>query len=149
MKKNSVLVKHLTIYQFIFIFNFISIYCFAQSGNRFIGMHMSKAEKQTDSAVIVFANNLCVKIIHVGATWGNPGDNIEGSGYPGPGDIANIYIDKVRIPAGVTARCATINLSDGSNDAQVVFNASTAVLICTGVVTIGDPAGKKGILESG
>src|SRR5258708_9480672 len=60
---------------------------------------------------------------NLGATWGNSGNNVAGSGFPGAGDTANIpNTFTVTIASGRTESCAILSLnSDNGNDAALNF----------------------------
>jgi len=44
----------------------------------------------------------------LGATWNNPGDDVEGSGYPGPGDIASVGHD---VDLGKNQTCSNLTVT--------------------------------------
>lgn len=86
---------------------------------------------------------------NLGATWGNSGDNVEGSGYPGAGDDVLIKGDATVTVNISTAKCDDVQLGWNSNpskgDGTLVFNTGSQ-LTSTGVISFGD-GGKSGYLS--
>src|SRR6267154_119699 len=79
---------------------------------------------------------------NLGATWGNAGNNVAGSGFPGAGDTANIpNTFTVTIASGRTEACTTLSLnSDAGNSASLNFTDSTSALNVSGTATVGTAA---------
>ncbi|HXM48975.1 MAG TPA: C25 family cysteine peptidase [Pyrinomonadaceae bacterium] len=83
---------------------------------------------------------------NLGATWGNAGNNVAGSGFPGASDTANIPNGiTVTIAAGRTEACTTLNLnSNNLNNAALNFTDGTSALNVSGTATIGTPTSGSG-----
>jgi hypothetical protein len=62
---------------------------------------------------------------NLGATWGNPGNDVAGSGYPGAGDTATIGAGNTVTVNATTEACATLNIN------------STGVCLNNGTLTVG------------
>ena len=73
-----------------------------------------------------------------GATWGNPGVNTAGVGYPSASDNATIPVGKtVTIPAGLSASVASLSMGDGITSTMSYINlTSTSSLTVNGTLDI-------------
>jgi Peptidase family C25 len=83
---------------------------------------------------------------NLGSTWGNPGNNVAGSGFPGPADTANIPSGiSVTIASGRSEACTALSLnSDAGNSAALNFTDSTSALNVSGTATVGTPTSGLG-----
>ena len=71
---------------------------------------------------------------NLGATWGNGGDNVEGSGFPGSIDDAGINGGvTVTIPAGFAASCNVLTM----NEDQSASNSTLNFAVSSSSLTIG------------
>ena len=83
---------------------------------------------------------------NLGATWGNPGNNVAGSGFPGASDTANIPNPfTVTIASGRAEACTTLNLnSNNGNNAALNFTDNTSALSVSGTATVATPTSGGG-----
>src|SRR6185295_11010851 len=86
---------------------------------------------------------------NLGATWGNAGNNVAGSGFPGVSDTANIPSGiSVTIASGRTEACAALNLnSDALSSAALNLTDSTSALNVSGTATVGTPGSAAGTVS--
>ena len=91
-----------------------------------------------------------------GTTWGNPGNDTAGVGYPDVGDTANIHVTNstavnVTIPSGFAASAALLVFNDGllQNNAVLSFTDATSSLNVSGDVIMKAPAAVTTAKNSG
>ena len=74
---------------------------------------------------------------NLGATWGNSGDNVEGSGYPGPTDVANI-IDNFTVTLTASQSVGQLNVtgSSATNGTSLLSIGSQTMTVGTGGLAI-------------
>jgi len=71
---------------------------------------------------------------NLGATWGNGVNNVEGSGYPGASDIANIPVGvTITIPGSFNAKASQVNMNSTSADG----NANISLTNSNSSLTVG------------
>lgn len=86
-----------------------------------------------------FTANVNSGIWNLGETWGNPGDDVEGSGYPGPGDIAVVnpplagqFVVQITVTANQTVD--SIALIGANTFAFVTVNSGISLTVNSGVL---------------
>jgi hypothetical protein len=86
---------------------------------------------------------------NLGATWGNAGNNVAGSGFPGVADTANIPSGiSVTIASGRTEACTALNLnSDALTSAALNLADSTSALNVSGTATVGTAGSAAGTVS--
>ncbi|NTS43252.1 MBG-2 domain-containing protein, partial [Flavisolibacter sp. BT320] len=82
-----------------------------------------------------------------GATWGNSGNNVAGSGYPGATDIVAIPGNNIVTVTGAES-CMTLTIGGGSNNTigTLKFNSSTTLTV-SGNVALGTNGNRQGSLD--
>src|SRR5262245_15909587 len=88
---------------------------------------------------------------NVGATWGNSGNNVEGSGFPGSGDTATISASAgLSVTVNIaTAKCSAVTLGqNGNKDGTLAFSSGSQLTV-SGNITLGNGNGKGSLDMSG
>lgn len=86
---------------------------------------------------------------NLGATWGNAGNNVAGSGFPGVADTANIPNGiSVTIASGRTEACTALNLnSDAGSSASLSLTDNASALNVSGTATVGTAGSAAGTVS--